>query len=113
MESKFEVFAIVELFGHQKLAGKVAEQSIGAATFIRIDVPETTTQPAFTRLVNPSAIYAINPTTEEVVKARAEQLQSAPIEAWDIRKMQEKMVALIKETKSQEVVITDDEDSEL
>ena len=99
METKFEVFAIVELFGHQKLAGKVAEQSIGAATFIRVDVPETKTQPSFTRLVNPSAIYAINPTTEEVVKARAEQLQSAPIDAWDIRRMQEKLIALVEENK--------------
>lgn len=39
MEQKFEVFAVVELFGHQKLAGKVAEQSIGAATFIRVYAP--------------------------------------------------------------------------
>lgn len=94
MENKFELFAIVELFGHQKLAGKVAEQSIGAATFIRIDVPETKTQPAYTRLVNPSAIYAINPTTEEVANLKAQQLESKPIEAWDIRDMQEKMLAL-------------------
>lgn len=94
MENKFELFAIVELFGHQKLAGKVAEQSIGAATFIRIDVPETKTQPAYTRLVNPSAIYAINPTTEEVANMKAQQLESKPIEAWDIREMQEKMLAI-------------------
>lgn len=102
MENKFELFAIVELFGHQKLAGKVAEQSIGAATFIRIDVPETKTQPAFTRLVNPSAIYAINPTTEEVAKMKAEQLESQPIEAWDIRRMNEKILAL-QGSKSEEV----------
>lgn len=108
MENKFEVFAVVELFGHQKLAGKVAEQSIGAATFIRVDVPETKTQPAFTRLVNPSAIYAINPTTEEVAKQRAEQIQSSPIEAWDIRKMQEKLLQLT--AKQEERHDNEDED---
>lgn len=112
METKFEVFAIVELFGHQKLAGKVAEQSIGAATFIRVDVPETKTQPAFTRLVNPSAIYAINPTTEEVVKARAEQLQSAPIDAWDIRRMQEKLIALVEENKKHPEAEQHDDDND-
>lgn len=59
MENKLELHAVVELFGHQKMAGKVTEQSIGPSTFVRIDVPETNHQPAFTRLLNPSAIYAI------------------------------------------------------
>ena len=112
MEQKFEVFAVVELFGHQKVAGKVAEQSIGAATFIRVDVPETKTQPAFTRLLNPSAIYAINPTTEEVAKARAEQLQSAPIEAWDIQKMQQKMIALVEENKKHKTDSSEEDDDD-
>jgi hypothetical protein len=44
MEQKFELNAVVELFGHQRIAGKVTEQSIGVATFIRIDVPETSAQ---------------------------------------------------------------------
>ena len=103
MENKFELFAIVELFGHQKLAGKVAEQSIGAATFIRIDVPATTSQPPYTRLVNPSAIYAINPTTEEVVNMKAEQLQSKPIEAWDIREMNQKLLQLGSKSESDDL----------
>lgn len=60
---KIELFAIVELFGHNKVAGKVSEQNMGSFTFCRIDVPETPQQPAFTRFVNPSAIYAINPVT--------------------------------------------------
>ena len=112
MENKFEVFAIVELFGHQKLSGKVTEHNVGSATFIRIDVPETKGQPAFTRLVNPSAIYAINPTTEEVATAKAEQLQTAPIDAWDIRRMQEKMVALVEENKRHPVPVNEDEEND-
>ena len=63
---KIELNAVVELFGHQRIAGKVTEQAFGSFTFIRIDVPETPLQPSFTRLVNPTAIYAINPVTEEV-----------------------------------------------
>lgn len=91
---KFELFAIVELFGHNRMAGKVSEQSIGVATFIRVDVPETTTQPKFTRLLNPNSIYAINPVTEEVANQMAEMITAKPIESWDIQTMQRKLMAL-------------------
>ena len=94
MIEKLELFAIVELFGHQKLAGKITEQSIGPATFVRVDVPESESSPAFTRLLNPSAIYAINPVTEDVMKHMAGNYAAKPIESWDIRKMNEKLLAL-------------------
>ena len=94
---KLELFAIVDLFGHQRLAGKVTEQTVGSSTFVRIDVPETKSQPAFTRLVNPTAVYSINPTTEEVANEMAERISSVPIESWDIRKMQEKLLIMKKD----------------
>lgn len=91
---KFELNAVVELFGHTKMAGKVTEQTIGVATFVRVDVPETTQQPKFTRLLNPSAIYAINPVTEEVMLHMAEMITSKPIDSWDIKEMQKKLMSL-------------------
>lgn len=93
---KLELFAIVELFGHTKMAGKVTEQSIGPATFVRVDVPETYANPAFSRLLNPAAIYAINPVSEEVMIHMAGSFQARPIESWDINKMMEKVAALPK-----------------
>jgi hypothetical protein len=84
---KFEVWAIVELFGHNKIAGKVTEQVIGSASFIRLDVPNVKSQPAFTRLLHANAIYAINPVTEEVATQYAEQLKVMPINAWDAREV--------------------------
>jgi len=87
---KFESWAVIELFGHQQMAGLVTEQTFGPATFFKVSVPETPTQPAFDRLVNPSSIYAINPVTEEVAKARAAQIEFKPIQAYDVRKMLEK-----------------------
>lgn len=93
-ENKLELFAIVELFGHTKMAGKVTEQSIGIATFVRVDVPETAHSPSFTRLLNPSAIYALNPVTEDVMKHMAENFAQKPIESWDIKRMHEKLLAL-------------------
>lgn len=93
-ENSLKLFAVVELFGHTKMAGLVTEQSIGGATFVRVDVPETKRQVGFTRLLNPSAIYAINPVTEDVMKFKAEQFHQAPIESWDIGKMHEKLLTL-------------------
>lgn len=81
----FEAFAIIELFGHNKLAGKCTEQNIAGTNFLRVDVPKTTLQPPYTRLLNHAAIYAINPVTEEIANAYAERLQAAPITAYDIR----------------------------
>lgn len=89
-----ELWAIVELFGHTKLAGKAIEYTVGSATFIRVDVPETKEQPAFSRLLNPSAIYAINPVTEDVARVTANALNKAPIEAWDIGRMNQKLLEL-------------------
>ncbi len=45
---QFESWAIVELFGHQKIAGKLTEQTIGGCHFIRVDVPAFEDSPAFT-----------------------------------------------------------------
>lgn len=87
MQEKFETWAIVELFGHNKIAGKVSEQTIGGSSMVRVDVPDTEASPAFTRLLNVSAIYAINPVTEEVAVGYASRLQSKPIETWDAREV--------------------------
>ena len=95
-KEKFELFALVELFGHSRIAGQVTEHAMGSSTFIRIDVPETKTQPKFTRFVNPSAVYAINPVTEEVMKEMAERIEQKPIDSWDIREMEKKLIALGK-----------------
>lgn len=86
-QEKFECYAIIELFGHNKMAGKVSEQTIGGASMVRVDVPETAASPAFTRLLNVSAIYAINPVTEEVARGYAERLNTRPIDAWDAREV--------------------------
>jgi len=90
MEEKFESWAIVELFGHQKIAGKCTEQNIAGANMLRIDVPETDKSPAFTRLFGHSAIYSINPVTQEVAIHWAKMLQVAPLQIWDVREFIEK-----------------------
>ncbi len=94
-QAKFEGWALIELFGHQREAGFVTTQYFGDKAMFQVDVPEipereeTLTAPKWgpesllpagtvigreaipgrTRLVNPGAVYALNPATEEAVRA--------------------------------------------
>lgn len=78
-EQRFESWCIVELFGHQKLAGMVAEAQIGGCSFIRVDVPEVHDQPAFTRFYGEKAIYSITPVSEEVARAAMGYMRVRPV----------------------------------
>jgi len=72
----------MELFGHQKLAGKVSEATIGGGTFVRIDVPQTGERPAFTRFYGSAAIYSFTPVSEEVARLALSQMQPEPVTIW-------------------------------
>lgn len=84
---KFEQWAIVELFGHQRIAGLVTEQILGGASFVRVDVPATNGRQGFTKFYGPSAIYAMTVVDEETGRAAAECLSPRPIEEFSARQM--------------------------
>jgi hypothetical protein len=48
-QDKFESWGLLELFGHQRLAGRLTEQTIGGCHFIRIDVTEVDGVQGYTR----------------------------------------------------------------
>ena len=104
----YEGWAIVEIFGHQKYAGRISTETIGAACMLRVDVPElpprqeevtgrysyhpeTGTQlpkgtiisyaavQGYTKFFGVAAIYAITPTTEEAALEAIEGLQPRPV----------------------------------
>jgi hypothetical protein len=108
-DEKFEIWALLELMGRQRIAGKVTEQVIAGTGFLRCDVPETKSNPAFTRFISPSSLYAINPITEDVARKYAENLQVKPIDSWDLsafmQKAQEKQLAA--STRQEEVEADD------
>lgn len=81
-----QMWAIVELMGHQRMAGEITEVTVAGHGFIRIDVPGTSKVPAFTRMVSPSSIYAINPTTQELAIRAAEAFQPRPVQEWELPK---------------------------
>ena len=84
-EPTFECFALVEIFGHTRIAGKVTEQVIAGTGFVRVDVPALAankynppTEP-MTRFYGPSAIYSITPMDEATMMAAAHALRVAPV----------------------------------
>lgn len=81
---KFEQYAIVELFGHQRIAGLVSEQTIGGCQFVRVDVPAVDSAPAYTKLFGQGAIYAISIVEEKVAIAAASRLRVRPIMPYEL-----------------------------
>lgn len=78
----FDIFAIVELFGHSRIAGRVTEQVIAGQGFVRVDVPELPSRGAFTRLFGPGAIYSITPVNEQTACAAAQSMQVEPVNVY-------------------------------
>lgn len=75
----FDEWCIVELLGHRRLAGRLREQTLAGAGFLRLDEPGGRTQ-----LVSPGSVYAIHPTTREVVHALAEKWRTEPVQRWEL-----------------------------
>lgn len=84
---KFEEWALLELFGHQRLAGRVTEATIGGGAFVRVDVPDDKGRTVLTKFLNPSAIYAISPCDENVAVAAAQSIDSAPVKRYELKQL--------------------------
>ena len=94
MENKtFEEWAIVEIFGHQRIAGRVSEQTIGGCSFVRVDVPECPKHQAFTKLYGQGAIYAMTITDEKTARMAAESYAPEPMDQWTVQRMIERLPA--------------------
>jgi len=93
-EKKLELWAIVELFGHAKIAGLCTEQNIAGTNMLRVDVPETKGQPPFTRLFGGNSIYSINPVDETTCRFMADKLEVKPIDSWNVSEVIKKHTQL-------------------
>jgi hypothetical protein len=87
---KFETWGLLELFGHQRLAGKLTEQTIGGCAFIRIDVPPVGDVQGYTRFFTNGAIYSMTPTTETIARGLANRLQATPVQPYDFRTQEQR-----------------------
>lgn len=75
-------WALVELFGHQKVAGYVTEAQIGGCSFVRVDVPDAVGSAAVTKFYGNGAIYGITPVSEDVARAIVREYKPAPINVY-------------------------------
>jgi hypothetical protein len=82
MAEKFETWAVVELFGHDRIAGYVTEQEIAGAAFVRVDVPGEDGQEGFSKLFGPSAIYSLTPVSETVARIAVQRFATRPLGMW-------------------------------
>ncbi len=91
-EEKFEQWAILELMGHRRLAGKVSEASIGGGSFIRIDMPMKDGSNS-TQFYSPGSVYCITPTTEDISRKMSLAYQPEPVSQWEFRQLTEPKVS--------------------
>lgn len=97
MEEKFEIWALVELMGHNKIAGRVSEHKFGNQSMLRVDVPAVNNLPAFSKIIAVNAVYAINPLTEQDCTEYAAKLKSKPLDVWDMQNLfNERINELVK-----------------
>ena len=94
-QDQFETWAIVDVMGHQRYAGKVTEQTIAGSGFIRVDVPSVQRRgfndepgdsiPPFSKLLSPGSIHSITPCSEEVARAAAGNIAKVPIQRYELQ----------------------------
>jgi hypothetical protein len=89
LEDKFSAWCLIDLFGHSRIAGLVTEQAIGGCSFLRVDVPATGEEPAFTKCFGNGAIYGMTFVTEEVARAAAKSYRVVPVTAYEIPELRQ------------------------
>lgn len=80
----FDSWAVLELMGHRRLAGRVRAVKLAGAAFLRIDVPADGDHVAATQFYAPGSVYAITPVTEEVARAVAVRSRPEPVSVWEL-----------------------------
>ncbi len=81
----FEQWAIVELMGHVRLAGKVTEEERFGAKLGRIDIPKEAG--FYTQYFGGSSVYRVTPVTEDIARAVAKSVPE-PVSRWELPSMQ-------------------------
>jgi hypothetical protein len=66
-------WALVELFGHQRIVGKVTVDPVDFPGMVRVDMPDLlksgmVERPGFTRYFGRSALYSVTPISEQSVR---------------------------------------------
>lgn len=74
-----ENWAILEIMGHERLAGRLTETTIAGVPMLRVEVPATEKLPGFTRMLSGASIFSLTPVPEAVATAVAANLQKTAV----------------------------------
>lgn len=75
----FGGWVVLELMGHRRVAGHLAEVQIAGEGFLRFDAyGATDTEPVMTQMYRPAAVYCITPTTERIARAYMSRVGAQP-----------------------------------
>lgn len=74
-----ELWAVLEVMGHERIAGKITEKPIGNSIFMQVDVPASDKLPGFTRLYHPNSLFSFTPVPEQVARIMAGSLQKTAV----------------------------------
>ncbi len=72
-------WAIVEIMGHRRLAGRITEQLVAGRPLLRIDCPGEKDGDWVTQMYGAQSIFSVTPCTEEVARRAAKQWLSTPV----------------------------------
>jgi hypothetical protein len=134
------LYAIVELFGHQRVAGRVSQQTFGGSSFVRVDVPEIEVEEhvyrgfgadddgdaagvkkrvvqAHTRSFGGGAIYAINWCDEATAAIAARAIKHEPLSPYSVKSAidalpDDQRQRLLASTPSRQRSLVDDDDGD-
>jgi len=79
-----DVWGVVELMGHVRLAGKVTEEEKFGTKMGRIDIPQG--DGFITQYFGGHSVYRITFVTEEVARHVCKSTSAAPVSVWDFPK---------------------------
>lgn len=82
MADKFEAWGLVELMGHQRVAGRLSEQPLGGGNLLRVDIPSG--ESFRTAYYGASAIYAVHITDEAAARKLADGMGTRPPYAYEL-----------------------------
>ena len=84
-----KTWAVLELFGHARIAGSVSEHTFGGETFTRVDVPEVSYE-------EPVCLDGVRTQQTRVISAHtkllaAHRIKHEPIRAWELSEALEQL----------------------
>lgn len=94
-QKSYEGFAIVELMGHVRLAGRVSPAPMFGTELLRIDIPDREGAGYTTQFVSGSSLYRLTPCSDEVARAVARENDVIPVSPWELRRLEAPKMSIV------------------